>query len=273
MTLIVFSETTPCLYGSLIKLDDVYRDISIKNNSQLIKIRKYDVSQVSDDFMCDTAININVNDIRTDIDQSYLNFCDVVKSEMETSLPSKCITLNTSKQRHVFSRVKPWWTDRLRDLWASRCVAERNMGIVENGRQLFQQCQRDLDREIRAAKRQYWYQQQKDLIDLKQSTDFWKTMDRMGISQSQVHQSISVDHNIVLNRWKTNFEQLLNSNQSVTEITSEPMSAVYPVICDTTTLNADITVDEVRFALVSAKKGKALGKDGIPMKCCITIGV
>ena len=187
--------------------------------------------------MCDTAINIDVNDIRTGIDQSYLNFCDVVKSEMETSLPSKCITLNKSKQRHVFSRVKPWWTDQLRDLWASRCAAERNMGIVENGKQLFQQCQRDLDREIIAAKRQFWYQQQKDLLDVKQSTDFWKTMDRMGISQSQVHQipwevinddqSISVDHNIVLNRWKIDFEQLLNSNQSVTEISLEPMSGVY----------------------------------------------
>ena len=44
------------------------------------------------------------------------------------------------------------------------------------------------------------------------------------------------------------------------------MSGVYPVIFDTTTLNADITVDEVRFALVSAKKGKALGEDGIPIE-------
>ena len=112
------------------KLDDLYSDLTIKRNSQLIQIRKYDVSQVPDDFMCDTAITINVNDICTDIDQSYLNFCDVVKSEMETSLPSKFITLNTSKQRQVFSRVKPWWTGRLKDLWASCCVAERNMGIV-----------------------------------------------------------------------------------------------------------------------------------------------
>ena len=61
-------------------------------------------------------------------------------------------------------------------------------------------------------------------------------------------------------------EQLLNSNQSVTEITPEPMTGVYPMICATTTLNADITVDEVRFALVSAKKGKALGEDGIPIE-------
>ena len=257
-------------------LDDLYSDLTIKRNSQLIKIRIYDVSQVPDDFMCDTAITINVSDIRTDIDQLYLNFCDVVKSEMETSLPSKCITLNTSKQRQVFSRVKPWWTDRLKDLWASCCVAERNMGIVENGRQLFQQCHRDLDREGRAAKGQYWYQQQKSLLDMKQSTDFWKTMDQMGISQSQVHQipwevindgqSISANHNIVLNRWKTAFEQLLNSNQSASEIPPELMCGVYPMICDTTTLNADITVDEVRFALLSAKRGKSLGEDGIPIE-------
>ena len=99
---------------------------------------------------------------------------------------------------------------------------------------------------------------------------------KQGVKHSTYHQipwevinddqSISVDHNIVLNRWKTDFEQLLNSSQSVTEITPEPMSGVYPVICDTTTLNADITVDEVRFALVSAKKGKALGEDGIPIE-------
>ena len=43
------------------------------------------------------------------------------------------------------------------------------------------------------------------------------------------------------------------------------MSGVYPAICDTTTLNADITVDELRFALFSAKKGKAL-EDGIPIE-------
>ena len=40
------------------------------------------------------------------------------------------------------------------------------------------------------------------------------------------------------------------------------MHGVYPVIDDTTTLNATITVDEVRFALVSANKGK----DGIPIE-------
>ena len=38
------------------------------------------------------------------------------------------------------------------------------------------------------------------------------------------------------------------------------------MICDTTTLNADIPVDEVRIALLSDKRGKALGEDGIPIE-------
>ena len=44
------------------------------------------------------------------------------------------------------------------------------------------------------------------------------------------------------------------------------MVGKYPVINDTTTLNAAITEDEVRFALISARKGKSLGEDGIPVE-------
>ena len=38
------------------------------------------------------------------------------------------------------------------------------------------------------------------------------------------------------------------------------------MIQDTTTLNADITIEEVRFALTSSSKGKALGEDGVPLE-------
>ena len=79
-------------------------------------------------------------------------------------------------------------------------------------------------------------------------------------------QTISIDHRIVLKRWKTAFEQLLNPDPSAVVIIPEMMHGVYPVIDDTTTLNATITVDEVRFALVSSNKGKAFGEDGIPIE-------
>ena len=80
---------------------------------------------------------------------------------------------------------------------------------------------------------------------MKNSPDFWKTMGRVGITQSQIHkipwevvnedQTISIDHNTVLKRWKTAFEQLLNPDSSAVVIIPEMMHGVYPVIDDTTT--------------------------------------
>ena len=112
---------------------------------------------------------------------------------------------------------------------------------------VFLERQRALDREIRAPKRLYWFQQQQDLIEMKNSPDFWKTIGRVGISQLQVHkipwevvnedQTISIDHRTVLKRWKTAFEQLLNPDPSAVDIIPETMHGVYPVIGDTTMLN------------------------------------
>ena len=80
-----------------------------------------------------------------------------------------------------------------------------------------------------------------------------------------LHGSVCVDHCVGLERWKAAFEQLLN-NEPATDTTTKQMVGVYPVINDTTTLNAVITEDEVRFALISARKGKSLGEDGIPVE-------
>ena len=88
-----------------------------------------------------------------------------------------------------------------------------------NDRQIFIEHQRNFDQEDRSAKRHYWYQQQQELLETRLSTDFWKTMGRIGISQSHIHsipwevnddQSIISDQNVVLNKWKEAFEELLN---------------------------------------------------------------
>ena len=44
------------------------------------------------------------------------------------------------------------------------------------------------------------------------------------------------------------------------------MSGEYPVLTDTTSLNGPITIDEIRFAMATAGKGKALGCDDIPLE-------
>ena len=119
------------------------------------------------------TIDVNINNIRADIDQSYVTFCNIVKSEMDIQLPGKCIRLKEDKQKYDITRAKPWWSDRLTEFWNMRCNAERCMGIVDNGRQLFLERQRDLDREIRAAERLYGFQQQQELIEIKNSPDFY----------------------------------------------------------------------------------------------------
>ena len=186
------------------KIDDITCRDDVQNDANLVTIRKHDVSQVTTNFMDGITLDMNINNIRADIDQSYVTFCKIVKAEMDTQLPVKCVRLKEDKQKHSITRAKPWWPDKLTELWNLRCNAERCMGNVDNGRQLFLERQRALDREIRTAKRLYWFQQQQDLIEMKNSPDFWKTMGRVGISQLQVHkipwevvnedQTISIDH-------------------------------------------------------------------------------
>ena len=103
--------------------------------------------------------------ILANINQSYVNLSRIVKSEMEANLAFKSVTLNDNKHAQGRSRAKPWWSDKLTELWNLRCEAESRIRLIENGRQLFLHCQRNVDREVRAAKRQYWYQQQQELLD------------------------------------------------------------------------------------------------------------
>ena len=46
---------------------------------------KHDVSQDLTNFMDGITIDVNINNIRADIDQSYVTFCNIVKSEMDTT--------------------------------------------------------------------------------------------------------------------------------------------------------------------------------------------
>ena len=127
-----------------------------------------------------------------------------------------------------------------------RCAAEQGMSGGTINRQIFIEHQRNFDQEVRSAKRRYWYQQQQELLDTRLSTDFWKTMGRIGISQQHAHsipwemvnddQSISFDQNVVLNKWKEAFEELLNTNVVSADKDRGEMVGDYPVLTDTTSL-------------------------------------
>ena len=57
--------------------------------------------------------------------------------------------------------------------------------------------------------------------------------------------SISVDHNTVLEKWKNDFETLLNCDRHRMQNDVPVMNGNYPVLVDTSTLNTAISAVEV----------------------------
>ena len=138
----------------------------------------------------------------------------------------------------------------------------------------FKVAQYTFDQAVKDAKRQYWLQQQRHLLTINQNSEFWKSIGNVGIRTSSnkdipwevVHSdgSISTVKAEVLERWKSDFEQLLNSNDADPHLMVT--SDINRQEIDTQSLNCDITFDEVRQSTLSANRGKALGDDGIPVE-------
>ena len=128
-----------------------------------------------------------------------------------------------------------------------------NAFVIQDGEQKYLEYPKQFDRVVRDAKRQYWNEQQQEVIQIKMSRDFWKAFGKAGIQNDKKQQipwqivnsdnSICYDPNIVLEKWKSKFEQLLNPEEGIVRATPVEMSGDYPVIQDTTTLNADITIE------------------------------
>ena len=60
------------------------------------------------------------------------------------------------------------------------------------------------------------------------------------------------------------FKELLNTDNGNSLIPTD--GGPSEITADTSTLNVDITVEEVRYAIYHAGKGKATGYDGIPLE-------
>ena len=109
---------------------------------------------------------------------------------------------------------------------------------------------------------------------INQKSDFWKRFGQIEITQSkktdipwEISRSdgtVSENQHEVLCHWKCAFEKLLNPECGTFQI--HGMSGPDCISIDTLSLDTEIIVDEVRYALHRAGKGKAIGDDGIPME-------
>ena len=224
---------------------------------------------------CNTIIE---NCAGNKVDKVYDDFMSLVKHNMFKTLPVKRVATNNSNITHR-NKSKPWWSDELTVLWNSRCEYEQlycNSSYETRTvhRQLFINEQKKFDNAVKRAKMLYWHEQQQELLQINQSSDFWKKFGKVGVGHNRNNSipweivlddsTISVNQQEVLAHWREAFKKLLNPDGGAIEISE--YTGLGRISFDTSSLDAEITSAEIHFAVHRAKKGKAIGFDEIPME-------
>ena len=173
---------------------------------------------------------------------------------------------------------KPWWSEKLSQLWVSVCKAEKLWlrCKCKNDKVRYKASyvgiRKQFDREIQRAKRLHWYSMQKNLLDecnVDQS-QFWKSIGKIGISYANKKSipmevlsddgSVSTNLSDILGKWQDDFRSLFtNAGQSRDVETGNANDDNLQH-----TYNEHINIFEVKKAVDDAKMGKAAGFDNIP---------
>ena len=110
----------------------IQASIECELKPEKIMYDKFKLSDVSNNFLVSDEVLTKVNDTisrleasfraQGDIDEAYSSWCNIVQDEMYGKLPFK--TINKSCKGNKKRRVaKPWWSDRLTELWNNFCNA------------------------------------------------------------------------------------------------------------------------------------------------------
>ena len=257
---------------------------------------KFNTDSVSADFLSDDDILLNLavviseleNSVATqhDLDKAYSEFCGIVKTDMYQKLEHKVVLPgnNTNRKRRL---RKPWWNDNLTRLWNEVCQAESNWlkapcrsSIRKNLKVEFIHKRKAFHRSVQQSKRKFWQKQQDYIMSIHRNNkkEFWREIGKIGIGDERVKSipfeivmpdgSVCNDHSVVMNRWKSDFESLLNKQEvDLNDQTGEHR-------CDNESTDNDLdlpmcdTIEkhEVYDAIVKASVGKAMGIDEIPIE-------
>ena len=168
------------------------------------------------------------------VNESYEIFSTLIKRNMNDMLPVR-LTINGDLKTHG-NKAKPWWSQKLTDLWKLRCDCEKlfcesnfdNYRAIR--REQFVNSQKSFDKVVRTAKKSYWYQQQAKLLVINQKSDFWEKIWPIGFLQSKITDipweiahsdgTVSENQHEVLCHWKCAFEKLLNPECGTFQIDS-----------------------------------------------------
>ena len=256
---------------------------------------RFDLANIPENFLIDDLTLSCVNDTITklessmrtqsDIDTVYNDWCNILKNHMLKSIPHKTVKrCSTNNKPH--RPAKPWWSEKLSDLWVGVCRAEKlwlscqSRNHKQKFKSEFTHLRKQFDREVQRAKRTHWYSLQKNLLDEcnVDQTQFWKSIGKIGVSCTNkkgipmevVLGDGSVSFNItdVLRKWQDEFSSLFKSGHPVNEIKND--QSTQENIDENTgqglEFNNHISIFEVKKAIDGAKRGKAAGFDNIPVE-------
>ncbi len=217
-----------------------------------------------------------------EIDEVYENLCMSIKTEMNEKLESKKVTITSGLSNKRRKICKPWWNEELTEMWNAVCLAEDRWRKATGVRKAhlksdMRNAQKQFDRKVQSAKRVYWRKAQEELLILN-STDpkeFWKKIGQIGIANDRQkipwevyinnENVVSSDPKVVLEKWKSDFSELLNpeshNNEPSQNVTGDHNQT------DNAGLDNRITMIEVNRVLCRMKTGKAVGIDEIPLEC------
>jgi len=161
------------------------------------------------------------------IDETYSHFCNIVKEEMECTLPK----IRSRSQKH--HHHKPWWNQELSEARAEVAKAERKWLTCENRinrpilRENYKATRRKFDSLVRRAKRRWCNMAGEDLDTalLGNQQGFWHKLKRhtgLGRKKSSAipmevldGQRMVTDKDKVIEKWRNDFAALLNANSSI----------------------------------------------------------
>ncbi|CAG2193661.1 unnamed protein product [Mytilus edulis] len=150
--------------------------------------------------------------------------------------------------------------------------AKPNVNGIEAITRIRRTCVIYLQTNVNFLIRQYWYRSQDKLLNIQRRDprEFWKNIGKIGVGSERQKTipmevvledgSICSDTNIILNKWKTSYENLLNCD-AVTNVNDNMSNNILNV-----DLDCEVSIDEVLKVLTQAKNGKAPGIDLIPVE-------
>ena len=227
----------------------------------------------------------NFRGTQMDIDNIYLNLCNLYHNEM--SLWFKSINVQPSSKKRLKRISKPFWNDTLQLLLNDLQLTEKQFVKARGGsrpekRKVFKAAQKRFDREFRKEERRYKRNKESEIEALCTSNpkEFWKLLKELGprkktnkipMETYDNFGNICDDVNFVFEKWRGEYNKLYNPSDEcenydnefqdfcLNELTLEGNEEGYDDLMDSL-----LSAEEVRKILTKAKCKKAVGIDNIP---------